>query len=69
MMFISGAGPPREVIGPTLRGVGDALPLTYAIRLLQDQWFGLTSGTTALWVIIGVIAGSAILSVRYYRWQ
>jgi hypothetical protein len=38
MIFIAGAGPPPEVLSDPLRRIADLLPLTHAIRLLQDAW-------------------------------
>jgi ABC-2 type transport system permease protein len=40
MFMIAGAGPPPEVLSPTLRTISEALPLTHAIRAVQDPWLG-----------------------------
>jgi hypothetical protein len=36
MMLLSGAGPPPEVLTGAMHWVGNALPLTYMLRLMQD---------------------------------
>lgn len=40
MFFIAGAGPPPEVLSGPLQRVADALPLTHAVRTVQDPWLG-----------------------------
>ena len=49
MWLLSGAGPPREVMGDAMRVISDALPLTYVVTALQDAWLGLGSSLTELW--------------------
>jgi len=69
MMFISGAGPPREVLSDTMHTLGDALPLTYVITLLQDPWLGFGWDVTGSLVVAGILIVSALLSVRFFRWE
>jgi len=67
MWLLSGAGPPREVMGGAMRGISDALPLTYVVTALQDAWLGLGSSTTELLVLTGVLLVAAALSLRFSR--
>jgi ABC-2 type transport system permease protein len=69
MMFISGAGPPREVLSDEMQAFSNALPLTHAIVLLQDSWLGYGWNWTASLVMSGMLAGTAVLSLRLFRWE
>lgn len=68
MLFLGGAGPPPEVLSSAMRRVGDATPLPYAVRALQDGWLGLDPGLA--W---GVLAALGIVSVliapAVFRWE
>lgn len=71
MMMVGGAGPPYEVMGATLRAVGDATPLRHAVTLIQDPWlgFGWNNGET---VVLGVVTVACValtyLLLKYPYW-
>ena len=46
MMFLSGATLPRQLFSPTLLAVSDWLPMTYAVRLMQDTFNATDGGST-----------------------
>jgi ABC-2 type transport system permease protein len=69
MFLLSGCGPPRDVLSGPMRAVGDAFPLAWVIRLLQDPWLGFGWAGTASLVVAGVLVGSVALSVRFFRWD
>ncbi len=69
MMLLSGPGPPREVLGDVLQRIGDGLPLTHVIVLLQDPWLGFGWNAAATVIALGILVGSALLSVRFFRWE
>lgn len=69
MLFLSGAGPPREVMSQALQNVGDATPLKYVIILLQDPWLGFGWATTDSFIVAGIMLVAALLSVRFFRWE
>ncbi len=67
MFMLSGAGPPPELLSDPLEWVSKALPLTYAIRLLQNPWLGLNWDYASMGVVLGfaiVAAGAAYLRLR-----
>jgi ABC-2 type transport system permease protein len=68
-LFLSRAGPPPEVLPETLRVIGDWLPLTPVVQLLQEPW--LTGDwlmrQTVVTAAIGVV--SAGIAWRAYRWE
>ena len=41
-----------------MRGIGNTLPLTWVITLLQDPWLGFGWATTASLIVVGVLVGS-----------
>ena len=67
MWLLSGAGPPRGVMGGAMRAISDVLPLTYVVTSLQDAWLGLGSSVIEILVLTGVILVAGALSVRFAR--
>jgi ABC-2 type transport system permease protein len=71
MLFLSGAGFPRELLPDSLRKVSAFLPLTYVVNLLRGLWIGdawrahlLDAG-----VLVGMLIFGVIISVRIFRWE
>jgi ABC-2 type transport system permease protein len=69
MLFLSGAGPPTEVMSPTMLRIADFLPLTYAVNALQDAWNGLGWDWRDYVVLGGIALGAGWVSLRLYRWD
>jgi ABC-2 type transport system permease protein len=69
MFLLSGSGPPRDVLSDAMRQVGNALPLTHVVTLLQDPWLGYGWATNASLIVGGILVGSVALSVRFFRWE
>ncbi len=68
MLFLGGAGPPPEVLTEGMRTVADITPLWHAVQMMQDAWLGLDAGLA--WLIFGGIAvASAVLGLRFFRWE
>ena len=68
MLFLSGAGRPTEVMSDTMTRIGDFLPLTYGVDLLQAAWSGGTWDWTAAIVLAAIAVVAGFLSLRVYRW-
>jgi ABC-2 type transport system permease protein len=71
MMFLSGAGFPRELLPEAIKKVAAFLPLTYVVNLLRGLWVGeawsnhlLDVGVLAAMLILGVV-----ISVKTFRWE
>jgi ABC-2 type transport system permease protein len=68
-LFLSGAGPPPEVLPDALQTLGSWLPLTPIIRLLQEPWL------TGDWLVRETLVAAAITALsglvawRFYRWE
>jgi len=71
MTFLSGAAIPLEVLPETVQRVAQFLPLTYAVRLLRGLWLGRSWSDYLLEsaVLSGVLAVSALLAARVFRWE
>jgi ABC-2 type transport system permease protein len=67
MWLLSGAGPPREVLSDGLLVVADLMPLTYSVRAVQNPWLGLGPDTTALTVLVGMLAVATLAAIRTVR--
>jgi ABC-2 type transport system permease protein len=67
MWLLSGAAPPPDVMGETMRRVSDVLPMTYVVRALQDPWLGSGNGATNLLVLAGILILATTLSIRRFR--
>jgi ABC-2 type transport system permease protein len=71
MLFLSGAGFPRELLPEAIKKVSTFLPLTYVVNLLRGLWVGeawsshlLDAGVLAGMLIIGVV-----VSAMTFRWE
>lgn len=69
MMMISGSGPPRGVLTSSMRVVSDLLPLTHLNLLMQDAWLGYGWAMNQAAITVGFAAVSALLAVRFFRWE
>jgi ABC-2 type transport system permease protein len=69
MMFLCGAGPPRDVMSSGMRAVGDILPMTYAITVLQDPWLGFGWDLTGAAVMAATALAGGAVAFRFFRWQ
>jgi ABC-2 type transport system permease protein len=69
LYLISGAAPPLSVLPSAMRQVADFDPLNYAVRALQDPWFGYGVNVTNLVVLaaIAVISGGGAALVFRHR--
>lgn len=69
MMMIGGAGPPREVLGAVMRGVGDATPIWYVIELIQNPWLGFGWEVNASLIVVGITIAATALTVKFFKWD
>jgi ABC-2 type transport system permease protein len=69
MMFLCGGTLPRELMPDTLKRIADFLPLTHAVSLFKDLWFGHGWNLVDVAVLAGVGIVSALIAVRLFRWE
>jgi ABC-2 type transport system permease protein len=69
MMMVSGAGPPVDVMSPTMQDIGRAMPLWHGVMAIQDPWLGKgwNWGELAVVAAVAVVAGG--LAVAAFRRQ
>lgn len=67
MWLLSGAGPPPGVMGPGMRHLSDVLPLTFAVRAIQQPWLGAAPRPLDLLLLAGILAVAGVLSSRALR--
>lgn len=69
MFFLSGAALPVEQMPAWLQSVSDYVPLTYAVRLVQDLWIGEGWNWAAAAVLVVVLVLATLLTTRVFRWE
>ena len=67
MFLLSGAGPPPELLNGPLSHVSDVLPLTYAIRLMQNPWLGFGWDFGAMAIVLGFAGAAALGAFLTFR--
>jgi ABC-2 type transport system permease protein len=68
MLFVSGAGPPVEVMSDTMLRIADFLPLSHSTTSLQDAWNGLGFNEGESLIMVAVTAACGWIALRAYRW-
>jgi len=71
MLFLSGAGFPRELLPETIKKVSAFLPLTYVVDLLRGLWIGETwsqNATNAI-VLAALLVVGVLISIKTFRWE
>jgi len=71
MLFLSGAGFPRELLPATIQKVSAFLPLTYVVNLLRGLWVGESWGqhTTNVVVLSVLLVAGLAISALTFRWE
>lgn len=69
MLFLAGAGPPPEVLPDSLATIGDWLPLTPIVELLQEPWLTGEWAAPQSLVALGMLVVSVGLARWAFRWE
>jgi ABC-2 type transport system permease protein len=71
MLFLSGAGFPRELLPESIKNISTFLPLTYVVNLLRGLWIGeaWSQLTTEVIVLVVILAVSVPVSIKTFRWE
>jgi ABC-2 type transport system permease protein len=71
MLFLSGAGFPRELLPETIKKVSTFLPLTYVVNLLRGLWVGQAWGSHLfdISVLAGILVVGVVISALTFRWE
>ncbi|MDH3517312.1 MAG: ABC transporter permease [Acidimicrobiia bacterium] len=68
-MFLSGAGPPPEVLPDALRAIGDWMPLTPVVQLLQGPWLSGDWPLSSSLITAGMTLVSGAIAWAAFRWE
>ena len=71
MLFLSGAGFPRELLPEAIKKVSTFLPLTYVVNLLRGLWIGESWGQhiTEVIVLATLLVIGVVISFKIFRWE
>ena len=71
MLFLSGAGFPRELLPEAIKKVSTFLPLTYVVNLLRGLWIGeaWSQHTTNVLVLLAILVVGVAVSIWTFRWE
>lgn len=50
-----------------MRGISELLPLTWAVRAVQEPWLGSDVGVTPLLLLAGMVIVAGLLAIRSLR--
>ena len=69
MLFLSGAGFPRELLPETIKKIAQFLPLTYVVNLLRALWIGeqWAQHRTDVVVLAVMLIGGVLISASLFR--
>jgi ABC-2 type transport system permease protein len=71
MLFLSGAGFPRELLPEAIKKVSTFLPLTYVVNLLRGLWIGeaWSQHVADVLILASMLVVGVLISVRTFRWE
>jgi len=71
MLFLSGAGFPRELLPETIKKISTFLPLTYVVNLLRGLWIGESwaAHQTEVLVLVIILIVGVLVSIKVFRWE
>ena len=71
MLFLSGAGFPRELLPEGIKKVSTFLPLTYVVNLLRGLWIGESWGQhiTEAIILAAILVVGVLVSTKTFRWE
>jgi ABC-2 type transport system permease protein len=67
MWLLSGAAPPQSLMSAAMRHVSEVLPLTFAVRAIEQPWLGLQPRPLDLLLLGSLLAAATALSARVLR--
>ncbi len=71
MLFLSGAGFPRELLPETIIKISKFLPLTYVVNLLRGFWIGegWANHSLNILVLASILIIGVVISYFTFRWE
>jgi ABC-2 type transport system permease protein len=71
MLFLCGAGFPRELLPASIIKISNFLPLTYVVTLLRGLWIGDPWSKHIIDVVVlaGMLVIGVLISLKTFRWE
>ena len=71
MLFLTGASIPLEIMPKLMQDIASFLPVTHVVKAMKAVWLGgtISSVSTSLLVLAGVMVVCFFLSYRLFRWE
>jgi ABC-2 type transport system permease protein len=71
MLFLSGAGFPRELLPESIKKIANFLPLTYVVTLLRGLWVGdpWSKHLTDVLILAVILVLGVLISIKTFRWE
>ncbi len=71
MLFLTGAGFPRELLPENILKISDFLPLTYVVTLLRGLWVGdpWSKHFSDVIVLAVILVAGVLISIKTFRWE
>jgi ABC-2 type transport system permease protein len=67
MWLLSGAAPPQSLMSAGMRHVSEVLPLTFAVRAIEQPWLGASPKASDLLLLGGLLSAAVVLTGRVVR--
>ncbi|MEU6717042.1 ABC transporter permease [Nonomuraea sp. NPDC046802] len=68
MIFLAGAAVPRKALPDSLRAIGDFLPLTPGVDVLNAAWTGAFAPFPMV-ILAGIIVAGTAVAAALFRWE
>jgi ABC-2 type transport system permease protein len=68
MIYFSGAMMPTEELAPSMRRIGDWMPLTPVVRTLRETWAGGPLDVVAMLVLGAIVVVGTAVAGRSFKW-
>ena len=68
-MFVSGSGPPPEVLPESLTSIGEYAPLTPVVKILQEPWLSGEWAVGQSIAVLGIGVVSAVAAFFLFKWE
>ena len=71
MLFLTGASIPLEIMPKLMQDIASFLPVTHVVKAMKAVWLGetISSVSTSLLVLAGVMVVCFFLSYKLFRWE
>ncbi len=69
MFMLSGAAIPLNMLPDGIQMAAQWLPMTHVVTVMQGLWLAGEWPMLSVWVLLGIMVVSGVLSARLFRWE